>query len=414
MGGFNYGGKGDGVPWSSEYGDGPEPGGGDHGNSGNHDTNSSAADSNNAEHASRAQKQLADIVNDPQVRQKLQEIIYQAKSINPDVKISGVSISSSGKMRISFDGLNINQVSQLGLTNLLTVTNSQGLSYTNADLETGHTLTENNTRVQNRTEQEGFWDKRAINSSGESFFVNTFIPIDIKGTTEKKISALPKSMFDKKLAEATKQVDKYNNVQQKQRAEASAHREEAKKQAEEEQKLKDAIKFTLAFYEGTFERFGEISRNIARELADAAKGKKLRNAQEALDAFEKYGEAIRRKFGSKDRAAIAAALESLSRDEMAKNMARFSRAFMLTAEAINFYDLYTELVKAVKTEQWRPFFVKAETLLAGKGATAITAWAFSIIAGTPLRILGFALVIAIVSAMIDDQLIERVNKLLGL
>lgn len=301
-----------------------------------------------------------------------------------------------------------------GLTNLLTVTNSQGLSYTNADLETEHTLTENNTRVQNRTEQEGFWDKRAINSSGESFFVNTFIPIDIKGTTEKKVSALPKSVFDKKLAEATKLVDEYNNVQQKQRAEASAHRQEAKKQAEEEQKLKDAIKFTLAFYEEIFERFGEISRNIARELADAAKGKKLRNAQEALDAFEKYGEAIRRKFGAKDRAAIAAALESLSRDEMAKNMARFSRAFMLTGEAINIYDLYTELVKAIKTEQWRPFFVKAETLLAGKGATAITAWAFSIIAGTPLGILGFALVIAIVSAMIDDQLIERVNKHLGL
>lgn len=37
MGGFNYGGKGDGTSWSSERGNGPEPGGGDRGNSGNHD-----------------------------------------------------------------------------------------------------------------------------------------------------------------------------------------------------------------------------------------------------------------------------------------------------------------------------------------------------------------------------------------
>lgn len=31
MGGFNYGGKGDGTGWSSERGDGTSPGGGSHG-----------------------------------------------------------------------------------------------------------------------------------------------------------------------------------------------------------------------------------------------------------------------------------------------------------------------------------------------------------------------------------------------
>lgn len=34
MGGFNYGGFGDGTNWSKERGDGPAPGGGSHGTGG--------------------------------------------------------------------------------------------------------------------------------------------------------------------------------------------------------------------------------------------------------------------------------------------------------------------------------------------------------------------------------------------
>lgn len=37
MPGFNYGGKGDGTNWSSERGDGPQPGGGERGHAGDHD-----------------------------------------------------------------------------------------------------------------------------------------------------------------------------------------------------------------------------------------------------------------------------------------------------------------------------------------------------------------------------------------
>lgn len=71
-------------------------------------------------------------------------------------------------------------------------------------------------------------------------------------------------------------------------------------------------------------------------------------------------------------------------------------------------DLALELKKAIETDNYRSFFVKATSLLAGYEAGLLTAWAFSIILGTPLGILGFAIIMAAVSALIDEKLVEKV------
>nr|WP_286009847.1 colicin-like pore-forming protein [Escherichia coli] len=61
-----------------------------------------------------------------------------------------------------------------------------------------------------------------------------------------------------------------------------------------------------------------------------------------------------------------------------------------------------------------PFFVKLESLAAGRAASAVTAWAFSVMLGTPVGILGFAIIMAAVSALVNDKFIEQVNKLIGI
>lgn len=200
------------------------------------------------------------------------------------------------------------------------------------------------------------------------------------------------------------QNQKQANDKAKQEAEAKA----------EQDRVKDAVKYTANFYTELTNRFGEQSAKIAQELADAAKGKQIRNADEALKAFNKYKDVLNKKFSVKDREAIARALESLNRDQMAKSLAKFSKAFNYVGWTIVGYDTVKEIEKALESNNWRPVFVKLESLAAGRAATALTAFAFSIILGAPLGILGFAIMMTLVSAFIDDSLMEDVNKLIGI
>lgn len=189
---------------------------------------------------------------------------------------------------------------------------------------------------------------------------------------------------------------------------------EDKKAQEENDAVKDAVKFTADFYKELTDKFGEQSGKVAKELAEVAKGKTIKNADEALKAFEKYKDVLNKKFSVKDREAIAKALESIDREVMAKNLAKFSKAFGVVGSFIDLSDVVLELKKAIETDNWRPFFVKVESLVAGKAATGLTAFAFSVIIGLPLGIIGFALIMAVVGAFIDDSFIDSINTQLGI
>ncbi|MCS4320746.1 type II secretory pathway component PulJ [Serratia sp. BIGb0234] len=198
------------------------------------------------------------------------------------------------------------------------------------------------------------------------------------------------------------------------RAERQAREaEEARKK--EEEAMKDAIKTTADFYKELTEKFGEQSAKVAKELADAARGKTLKNAEEALKAFEKYKDVLNKKFSVADREAVAKALESVRREHIAQNLAKFSKAFNYTGKVIDAYDVFVvELPKAIRTQNFRPLFVKIETIGAGMAATALTAFAYSVILGTPLGIFGFAIIMTLVSVMVNEKLVEKVNKAAGI
>ncbi|NWB12337.1 colicin transporter [Pseudomonas sp. D5002] len=194
-------------------------------------------------------------------------------------------------------------------------------------------------------------------------------------------------------------------------AEAEAKRL-AEEQAKAEEDMKGAIKFTADFYKDVSERFGAQMSSLSQELAEETKGKTLRNAQEALKAFDQYKENLNKKFSSADRKAILDALESLDKAELAKNLDIFGKAFGYVGKAIDTFDLLTEVKKGYETGDWNSTVLKVETLFAGAAATGLIAFAFGVTVSSPIGIVAFALIMALVSAFIDDARVKQFNDAL--
>lgn len=182
----------------------------------------------------------------------------------------------------------------------------------------------------------------------------------------------------------------------------------------ETEAVKDSVKFTADFYKELFNTYGEKAEQLAKALADQAKGNKIRNATDAEKAWEKHKANIDKKINAKDREAIGKWLESIDVKVAAQNFQRFSKGLGYTSKAIDFAEWATELHKAIKTDNWRPFFVKTETLVVGTTATALAGLAFSAILGGPVGILGYGLIIAGVGVLINDELVEMANKFWGI
>lgn len=251
------------------------------------------------------------------------------------------------------------------------------------------------------TSQINYFDSQAKRMSSDAVQTNlsAYLPLTTAAVVRQRIS------------DAKTKNDEANKTF----AKVTPLKNELKQKADEEAvDVKSAIKFSADFYKELTEKLGEQSSKVAQELAAAAKGKQIPNAEAAIKAFDKYKDVLNKKFSVKDREAIKKALASLNRDEMGKNFAKFSKAFKFVGNSVDVYDVAVEFQKATDTNNYRPFFIKLETLAAGRVATAITAFAFSLIVGTPMGILGFALIMTVVGVMVDEKLIAKVNKLVGI
>nr|VVM74356.1 Colicin-Ia [Pseudomonas fluorescens] len=128
-----------------------------------------------------------------------------------------------------------------------------------------------------------------------------------------------------------------------------------------------------------------------------------------MAAFEKYKDALNKKFSVKDRQAIAKALDSLNKEQMAKNLKQFSKAFGYVGKAIDYADLLTEIKKSYTTGEWSNTFLKVETLFAGSAASALLAVVFGAAASTAMGAVAFALLMAMTGAYIDEALVKKFN-----
>lgn len=186
--------------------------------------------------------------------------------------------------------------------------------------------------------------------------------------------------------------------------------QEGKKEREE---IQNAVKFTADLFKELTEKFGAHSSAIAKELSDAAKGKKIRNVEQALKTLGKFNSRFNKVYGRADREAIALALKSVNRKNIAKDLVRFGKVFNLTSKAIDIYDiLWSELPKAIRSQNYRGLLIKLETLVLASDAAAITAWVFSVLLRTPLGIVGFAVIMVLMSALITDKKVDALFKLM--
>lgn len=182
--------------------------------------------------------------------------------------------------------------------------------------------------------------------------------------------------------------------------------------ADDSEKTMDAIKFTLEFYSSAADKFGKKTSQLAEALAKSVKGKTIRSAEHAIKAYDNHKDILDKKFSSQDRQAIANALASLDQQMMTNSLNNFGKALGYAGLAIDGVELATEAKKSIESGSWIPFFIKAETQIAGKAAGILIGLVFGLSMATPMGILGFALMMAVTSFLIDEQVINQVNNYL--
>ena len=434
MPGFNYGGKGDGTNWSSERGTGPEPGGGSRGNGGDRD-NSRGGAGNRGNWAGSGPLSAA-LINDS-IAEALEKQL-------PRNTVEATSTPAYKKMRAAFDALPLDkqpearaqitkawQSAHDAMPDRTTTTENVGGG------KNGHNVTRStpnwlkekmkglNQQVNNdlsgalAQHQKAEADARAKAEAVAKAKAEAEAKAKAKAEAEAKAKA---EAAAKAKAEAEAKAKAEAAAKAKAEAEAKAKAEaEAKAKAEAEAKakaeadaVKDAVKFTADFYKEVFSVYGEKAEQLANLLATQAKGKNIRNIDDALKAYEKHKTNINKKINAQDRAAIAKALESVDVKEAAKNFAKFSKGLGYVGPTMDVVDLVLELRKAIKEDNWRSFFVKIEAIAISFGATQLAALAFASLLGAPVGLLGYALIMAGIGALVSDDVVDAANKIIGI
>ncbi|WP_269785571.1 colicin-like pore-forming protein [Klebsiella variicola] len=424
MPGFNYGGKGDGTNWSSERGTGPEPGGGSRGNGGDRD-NSRGGAGNRGNWAGSGPLSAA-LINDS-IAEALEKQL-------PRNTVEATSTPAYKKMRAAFDALPLDkqpearaqitkawQSAHDAMPDRTTTTENVGGG------KNGHNVTRS-TPNWLKEKMKGL-NQQVNNDLSGALAQHQKAEADARAKAEAvakaKAEAEAKAKAEaaaKAKAEAEAKAKAEAAAKAKAEAEAKAKAEaEAKAKAEAEAKakaeadaVKDAVKFTADFYKEVFSVYGEKAEQLANLLATQAKGKNIRNIDDALKAYEKHKTNINKKINAQDRAAIAKALESVDVKEAAKNFAKFSKGLGYVGPTMDVVDLVLELRKAIKEDNWRSFFVKIEAIAISFGATQLAALAFASLLGAPVGLLGYALIMAGIGALVSDDVVDAANKIIGI
>lgn len=359
MAGFNYGGQGDGTGWSSESGSGPAPGGGGHGNAGDHNSSSSGGNSSDGGIVASVETSKGDSLARQAGLDPAQFVMYVQ---NVDGNVIGLTEQPADNTQ----GVNLGPLPG------------------SAGSGGGDGGTGGNTSV------------------GGAY---------LGDTSDSRISELKKIIADNAVyANSTQYGRRIYQARQKTR---EAQRELGIINYTRED-IANAVKFTTDFYQELTQKFSQNASQLAQEFAEQAKGKTLRNVDEALAAYERYKGSLGGRYSAQDRAAIANALKSIQYSAMAEQLAKYSKGLGYYGKLADSYDLLQEVIKAFETDQWRPVFVKIETLTAGKVATGLVAFSFTLITGVPLGIVSFALLMALTGAMVNDDLMNSINAKLGL
>ena len=327
--------------------------------------------------------------------------------MNSSAKFQIVSITPTGVMSISVTGLSATQAKDIGLGGLVMSINAAGMLIAFGNINTGHV------RTSVSGANGGNIGSATVAMSSLGFFVSV-----LQGV-------LPAGYWlsnGKVMTKVTKQRTANGGGKGNDRTYTVTVNEEVPTLTkiyndgvtQRKIELQDALKFTADFYKELTGKYSQKASVLAQTFATQVKGKSLRNIDEALVAYERYRNSLGAKFGAKDRNAIINALQSVKYADLSGNLSKHSKALGYYGGFADGFGLIQDIINAFKTNNWRPVFVKLESLVVGKLAIGVTAFAFDIIAGAPLGIIGFALIIALVGALVDDSLMNSINSKLGI
>lgn len=371
MGGFNYGGRGDGTSWSSERGDGPSPGGGSKGNSGNRDNSTTSGGSKNNSQAPTPSFMAP-------ISVKVGEEAAKRSGLKPGLYVGYIVDDYGNVVGIMSSGEDDAIGQDLGPYSSL---KNKGGIVKEAPLQgpgPGYTGDRSPAHIAKQ--------KKIIRDNAR--YVNS-------GQSGNRIRKAKQATFD---AQRELASIKYSD-------------EQKKKEAAE---LQAGIRLVADFHKELTNKYSKRASELAQELANKAKGKRIRNVEQAVKAYDKYRSSLNTKFSAKDRKAIATALRSLDQKKMASQLSKISKALGYYGTINDYLGVINELIKSFETDNWRPALVKIESIAAGRVASALTAFAFSVILGIPLGIFGLAMIMALVSAFINEPLMESINRKLGI
>ncbi len=177
--------------------------------------------------------------------------------------------------------------------------------------------------------------------------------------------------------------------------------------------LQDGIRLVTDFYKNLSERISARVSFHAQYFTEEIKGKKLRSVNDAIKSFEQYKVLNGSKFNSAERKKLGGAVRKIDYVTFARDLNLFSRGLGFYGAISDFIDVIKEIALATQTNNWRNVIVKLEKLVAGKLAAALTAFAFSIILGTGVGIVGYAIIMALVGSLVNDSLINNLNSKMG-
>ncbi|MDG6894539.1 hypothetical protein A6A20_02605 [Volucribacter amazonae] len=178
-----------------------------------------------------------------------------------------------------------------------------------------------------------------------------------------------------------------------------------------QKELQTNAEYISTFFEHISEKYGLLAEKEAKKLADSVKGKKIRNIDEAIKALDKYNKNFNKKINKKDREAILKALESLDMKSISNDLYNFNKVFKYTGTVFSVASLIEKIKEGYESDNWTPFYIEVEKQLLDKAATYVVGLALVTLTGASLGIIGYGILMVVISALISDELVEELHNL---
>lgn len=155
---------------------------------------------------------------------------------------------------------------------------------------------------------------------------------------------------------------------------------------------------------------------IALDFQSNISGKKIRNFNDAMAAFEKVRANPRTKLGVKDTKAVVDALNALDKATFADNVSRLGKAFGVVGKISQANSIREAAVTGFQTGDWKPLMLELEAMAASAGAAALVAVILGLLfpfwVTTSFGLVVVAVLMASVASLFDANSVDKINDLI--